>query len=168
MPQLDPAVFLPQIFWLFVLFGLVYLFIAHGAAPKITEVLERRQDRIASDLQEAEKLQALAEEARVTYEKSLEEARAKAASTVTIKREAIKADVEAEYNKLSEKLGVDAAAAAVKIATAKDKALDEIRTVATDVARDIILSISGLDLDEKIIAANVNDKFDVVKENSNG
>ncbi|MCK5425303.1 MAG: hypothetical protein KAI89_08015, partial [Emcibacter sp.] len=96
MPQLDPAVFLPQIFWLFIIFGLIYLFIAYSAAPKITQVLERRQDRIASDLQEAEKLQAQAEEARTAYEKALEEARAKATSTVASKREAIKADVEAE------------------------------------------------------------------------
>lgn len=168
MPQLDPDVFLPQIFWLFVLFGLVYLFIAYSAAPKIAEVLERRQDWIASDLQEAEKLQALAEESRISYEKALEEARAKAASTVAAKREAIKADVEAEYNRLSEKLGGEAAVAEAKIAAAKDKALDEIRAVAADVAKDIIKSVSGLDLDEKIIAGSVDKKFDAVKGSANG
>lgn len=168
MPQLDPAVFLPQIFWLVVLFGLVYLFIAYSATPKITQVLERRQDRIASDLQEAEKLQARAEEARAAYEQALEEARAKAASTVAIKREAIKADVEAEYSKLSEKLGGEAATAEEKIAAAKDKALDEIRTMAADICADIIRSVSGLDLDEKIVVASVDSKFDVVKGNANG
>lgn len=168
MPQLDPAVFLPQIFWLFVLFGVVYLFIAHSAAPKITEVLERRQDRIASDLQEAEKLQAQAEDARAAYEKALEEARAKATSTVAAKREAIKADVEAEYNKLSASLNKDAAAAEAKIAAAKDKALDEVRVMAADVCKDIILSVSGLELDQKVISASVDSKFDVMKETANG
>ena len=168
MPQLDPAVFLPQIFWLFVLFGVVYLFIAHSAAPKITEVLERRQDRIASDLQEAEKLQAQAEDARAAYEKSLEEARAKATSTVAAKREAIKADVEAEYNKLSASLNKDAAAAEAKIAAAKDKALEEVRVIAADVCKDIILSVSGLDLDQKVISASVDSKFDAMKETANG
>ncbi|MBL4894675.1 MAG: hypothetical protein JKY59_07400 [Emcibacter sp.] len=168
MPQLDPAVFLPQIFWLFVLFGLVYLFIAHSATPKITQVLERRQDRIASDLQEAEKLQAQAEDAREAYEKALEEARAKATLTVAAKRNTIKADVEAEYNKLSETLSKEAAAAEAKITAAKDKALDEVRAMAADVCKEIILSISGLDLDKKIIANSVDAKFDVVKGNANG
>ncbi len=168
MPQLDPAVFLPQIFWLFIIFGLIYLFIAYSAAPKITQVLERRQDRIASDLQEAEQLQAQAEEARAAYEKALEEARAKASSTVAAKREAIKADIEAEYNKLSEKLGGEAATAEAKIAKAKNKALDEVRTMAADVCKDIILSVSGLELDEKIVSANVDSKFDAVKGNANG
>lgn len=168
MPQLDPAVFLPQIFWLFVLFGLVYLVVAYVATPKIVEVLERRQDRISSDLQEAEQLQTQAEKARAAYEKLLEEARATAASAVAAKRESIKADVEAEYDSLSEKLGAQAAAAEAKIATARDKALEEVRTMAADVCGDIILSVSGLDLDEKTVSASVDARFNGMKGNANG
>ena len=168
MPQLDPAVFLPQIFWLFILFGLVYLFIAYSAAPKITEVLERRQDRISSDLEEAEKLQARAEQARIAHEKALEEARAKATLTISAKREAIKADVEAEYNKLSEKLGAEAAVAEEKITAAKNKALDDVRAMAADVCQEIISRVSGLDLDKKVVSKAVDGKFDAVKDNANG
>lgn len=168
MPQLDPAVFAPQIFWLFVIFGLIYLFIAYSAAPKITEVLERRQDRIASDLEEAERLQAQAEEARASYEKALEEARAKATATISAKREAIKADVEAEYNKLSEKLGAEAAAAEERISVAKDKALVEVQAMAVDVCQEIVVAVSGLNLDKKVVTEVVNGKFAAVKENANG
>ncbi|MBL4800663.1 MAG: hypothetical protein JKY45_02145 [Emcibacter sp.] len=153
---------------MFVLFGLVYLFVAYSAAPKITQVLERRQDRIASDLQAASNLQAQAEEARAAYEKALEEARAKATSTVAAKREAIKANVEAQYSELSESLSKDAAAAEAKISAAKDKALEEVRIMTADVCKEIIQSISGLDLDKKIISASVDDKFDAVKGNANG
>ncbi|VAW07458.1 hypothetical protein MNBD_ALPHA01-1013 [hydrothermal vent metagenome] len=168
MPQLDPAVFLPQIFWLFVLFGLVYLFIAHSAAPKITRVLERRQDRISSDLQEAEKLQAQAEEARITYEQALEEARRNATSMVATRRDAIKADMEAEYNKLTAQLSAEAEAAGVKITAAKDKALDEVRSISADVCQDIIRTVSGLSVDEKTVAEKLVTKFDEVKESANG
>ena len=168
MPQLDPAVFLPQIFWLFIIFGLVYLFIAYSAAPKITQVLERRQDRIASDLQEASKLQAQAEDARASYEKALDEARAKATSTVAAKREAIKANVEAEYNKLSEKLAAEAKVAEEKINAAKEKALGDVRAMSADVCQEIIQAVSGLDLDAKLVAKSVDSKFDAVKEKANG
>ncbi len=168
MPQLDPAVFLPQIFWLFVLFGLVYLFIAHSAAPKITRVLERRQDRIASDLQEAERLQAQAEEARISYEKALDEARRNATLMVADRRDAIKADMEAEYNKLTAQLGEDAEAAGVKIAAAKDRALDEVRAMSVDICQDIIRSVSGLSVDEKAVAKKLTTKFDQVKGGANG
>ncbi len=168
MPQLDPAVFLPQIFWLVIIFGLIYLFMAYSAAPKITQVLERRQDRISADLAAAANLQAQAEKARITYEKALEDARLKATSLVAAKREAIKADIEAEYSKLTASLGVEAAAAEAKISAAKDKALDEIRAMSADICKEIIRSVSGLDLDEKIVADSVGKKFDAVKGNANG
>ncbi len=168
MPQLDPAVFAPQIFWLFVIFALIYLFIAYSAAPKITEVLEKRQVRIASDLEEAERLQTQAEEARVSYEKALEDARAQATATVAAKRDAIKADVEAEYNRLTDKLGAEAAAAETRIAAAKDKALDDVRAMAAEVCQEIVVAVSGLELDKKVVAKVVDGKFDAVKENANG
>lgn len=164
MPQLDPAVFLPQIFWLAVLFGLIYLFVSLTAAPKIAEVLEKRQDRIVSDLEEAEKLQAQADAARIAHEKALDDARAKATSTVAAKRDAIKADVEAEYNKLTEKLGAEAAAAEEKISAAKDQALEQVRAMAAEVCKDVVASVSGLDLDDKIVAKAVDAKFADMKE----
>jgi len=168
MPQLDPAVFLPQIFWLFILFGLIYLFIAHSAAPKITRVLERRQDRIATDLEEAERLQGKAEEARAAYEKAMEEARAHALATVASKRNALKLELESEYSDLTGKLGAQAAASEEKISAAKNKALDDIRAMSVDICRDIIRAVSGLDLDEKSVAPAVNSRFDALKEKANG
>ena len=146
MPQLNPEFFLTQIFWLFVLFGVIYIFIAKSATPKITDILERRQNRISSDLEEAASLQAQAEEARIAHEKALEDARAKATGTVAAKREAIKAEVEAEYNKLSEKLSGEAAKAEKRIAKAKGKALDDIRMTAVDACGDIVNRISGIKL----------------------
>lgn len=168
MPQLDPAAFLPQIFWLFILFGLIYLFVANSAAPKITRVLERRQDRIASDLEEAERLQGKAEEARAGYEKAMEEARARALATVTSKRNALKIELESKYSSLTGKLVAEAAASEEKIMAAKDRALDDIRAMSVDICRDIIRSVSGLDLDEKIVAPAVNSRFAALKEKADG
>lgn len=168
MPQLDPNVFLPQIFWLFIIFGLIYLFIAYSAAPRITHVLERRADRIASDLEEAGSLQAQAEKAREAYDLALEEARVKATSTVTIERETIKTNVEAEYNKLTARLSADAEAAESKISSAKDKALDEVRAMSSDICKEIIRRVSHLDLEDKIVAGSVAKKFGAVKGNTNG
>ena len=65
MPQLDIAFFAPQIFWLVVVFAALYIFMARSAAPKIADVLKKRQDVIADDLAEAESLQRKAEEARL-------------------------------------------------------------------------------------------------------
>jgi F-type H+-transporting ATPase subunit b len=162
MPQLDPAVFIPQIFWLVVVFAALYIFIARNAAPKISEVLKRRQDTIAGDLAEAESLQAKAEEARIAFEKSQEDARNNAAAVVLKAREELKAEAEAEYQKLSDELASDAAAAQSRITQAKDKALGEVRDVASEVCSEIVSQISGLKLDGKAVSKAVNTKTDAV------
>ena len=168
MPQLDPAVFLPQIFWLFILFGLVYLFIAHRATPKITQVLERRADRIADDLDEAASLQEKADEIRLAYERAQEEARTRATLTIVEKRDAIRANAEAEYNALSARLSADLMAAEKKIAAARARALDEVRDMSADICGEIVTHISGLKLDKKQVAGKVGQKFDAVREEANG
>lgn len=166
MPQLDPSVFIPQIFWLFVVFSVLYIFIARSAAPKIADVLKKRQDTISDDLANAEALQAKAEQARAVYEKSQADARSNAAALVLEKREELKKQAEAEYQKLSEALGEEADEAAKRIDAAKDKALSEVRGVANDVCAEIVAKISGLKLggdtvskvvDQKTNAANKGD-----------
>lgn len=168
MPQLDIAFFLPQIFWLVVIFAVLYLFVAYSAAPKIAEVLDKRQNRIAGDLEKAGLLQAQADVARIAHEKAVEDARAKATVTISAKRESIKAKVEADYNALSAKLNEKALQAEKKIQDAKNKALDEVQTVASDICKDIVARISGLSLEDGAVADAVGAEFDSVKEKSNG
>ena len=160
MPQLDPAVFVPQIFWLFVVFALLYIFMARSAAPKIADVLKKRQDKISDDLTQAESLQAKAEEARIAYEKSQADARNNASSVVLSKREELKAEAEAQYQKLSNELAAKADEAQQRIDAAKDKALGEVRDVATEVCTDIVSQISGLKLDSDAVSKVVNAKTD--------
>ena len=160
MPQLDPAVFLPQIFWLIVVFAALYIFIARNAAPKIADVLKKRQDRIADDLTAAEQLQAKAEEARIAFEKAQADARNNAAAVVLSKRDEIKAETEAALQKLSEELNAKIDEAQKRSDEAKSKALRDVRDVATDVCSEIVSQISGLKLDKKSIEKVVKAKTD--------
>ncbi len=159
MPQLDLAVFAPQIFWLAVVFAVLYIFMSRSAAPKIADVLKKRQNTIADDLAEAEKLQAKAEEARVAYEKSQNDARNNAAAVVLSKREELKAEAEEAYQKLSDDLAAKADEAQARINAAKDKALGEVRDVATEVCSDIVSQISGLNLDAAAVSKAVDSKM---------
>ena len=62
MPQLDPSTFATQLFWLFLTFTALFLIAWKVALPRMTEVLNTRQERIEGDLEKAETLKAEAEE----------------------------------------------------------------------------------------------------------
>lgn len=169
MPQLELAVFAPQIFWLAIVFAALYLIIHYSVVPKVSDVLEKRQNRITNDLEEAEKLQREAEEARIAYEKALQEARANATATIASKREAIKLEVEAKYNELSQKLNAETEEAEARVRAAKEKALDDVRSISADLCKDIVARVANLKLDDAAISKTVEGKLaEAVKEKANG
>ena len=54
MPQLNPVDWGPQLLWLLITFGILYLLMVHVALPRIGSVIEARAARIANDLAKAE------------------------------------------------------------------------------------------------------------------
>ena len=53
MPQLDISTFLPQLFWLFISFGLLYFLLSKLCLPKIAKIMEQRDFAIAENLKSA-------------------------------------------------------------------------------------------------------------------
>ena len=46
MPQLDISFYIPQLFWLVVIFGGLYLWMAYGILPKLERSLKTREDTL--------------------------------------------------------------------------------------------------------------------------
>jgi len=78
LPQLNPASYASQIFWLIVTFGLLLWLMSKVALPRVAEVLEARQEKISNDLEKAGSLKAEAEAVMQAYEKALTDARGNA------------------------------------------------------------------------------------------
>ena len=78
MPQLDFGDYAPQLVWLAITFGIMYLLMARVALPRIATVLEERRDRIANDLAQADQLRRETDQAIAAYEKALADAKARA------------------------------------------------------------------------------------------
>ncbi len=151
MPQLDFATWPPQIIWLVITFGILYLVISKFALPKIGGAIESRQNRIASDLDEAQRLKDESERAVAAYEAALAEAKAKAHGIAQETRDRLKAEIDAERTALDAKLNERLAEAEARIAGTKAEALKSVEEVAAEAAAAIVSQLIG----KKASAADV-------------
>ncbi len=143
MPQLDFSTFAPQIVWLVITFVALYFLMSKVALPRISVVLENRRDRIASDLDEAQRLRAETEEVIQVYEAELAEARAKAHGIAAETREKLNAEIAVEQASVDEKIDARMAEAEAKITAMKDQAMGEVNAAAADTAEAIIRALVG-------------------------
>jgi len=143
MPQLNPLDWAPQIIWLVLTFGVLYLLMVWVALPRIGGVIERRAAHIAGDLSAADKFRRETEEAIAAYEQALAEAKQKAHAIIEEGRAKLKAETDAERAKLDKELAARSEEAETRIGKAKASAMKEVNAVAVDVASDIVRQLIG-------------------------
>jgi F-type H+-transporting ATPase subunit b len=142
-PPLDPSTFVPQLVWLALMFGLLYLLLKRVALPRVGEVIEERADRIRRDLEQAEKLKSDTEAALASYELALGEARTKANAIAKGMRERLTAEVDKERAKVEAAIAAKLAQAERRIADTKAKALKSVGDIAGEVAGAIVARLIG-------------------------
>ncbi|MDX1580157.1 MAG: ATP F0F1 synthase subunit B [Alphaproteobacteria bacterium] len=143
MPQLDPEFFGPQLIWLAITFGLLYLLVSKICLPPIVGTMQSREDRIAGDLDRAEDLKQEAEEALATYEQALAEARAKAHQIALETREQVQADIDKAQAEADAKLAEQTAEAEKRIRAAREEALAQVPEIASEAASAIVGKLMG-------------------------
>ena len=156
MPQLNFADFAPQLFWLAVTFILLYLAMARLALPRVARVLDERERRLEDDLARAEKLKAEADETLAAYNKALADARGQAQGELQRAAEAIAAENAKREAALSAALSERTRTAEQGIAAAKQAALADIRTVASDSAAAMVTKLIGAPLPADQVRAAVD------------
>ncbi|WND01996.1 hypothetical protein QGN29_10600 [Temperatibacter marinus] len=155
LPQLDYTTFSEQVAWLFLTFIVLYIIVSRIALPKVDKVIEERDEKIATDLDKAEKLRIEVDEIKASYEASLTKARANAQKASMETKDAIQGDITKAADELDAKLSKEADEAASKIAAAKADVMADLESVATEVANDLVSKLTGLEADEKSIKAAV-------------
>jgi F-type H+-transporting ATPase subunit b len=143
MPQLIAADFLPQLIWLAITFGALYLIISRLAVPKIGSVIEQRHGRIAADIADAARLKQDTEKAIETYEAALAEARANAHAIVSENRAQMTAEINKEAAALDERLSKKLTEAEVSIAKTRDAAMAQVSGIAQETTEAIVTELLG-------------------------
>lgn len=134
MPQLDPEFFGPQLVWLTITFVALYLVLSKLVLPRIGDVLEARQGRIADDLDQAERLRKDSEKVLAEYEDALTEAREEAHTMSQETHAKMAAEAAKRKLALEDRLASQAKEANTRIGAAKSAALVNVREVSIEAA----------------------------------
>lgn len=143
-PPFDATTFPSQLLWLAITFVAFYYLMANVALPRIAGILESRRDRIASDLDTAQRLKQESDEAIASYEAALAEARANAYGIAEEAREAARKVVDARRAEIEAELGEKLAAAESRIGEIKGEAMRQVGTIASEIAAAIVDKLAGL------------------------
>lgn len=142
-PPFDTTTFPSQLLWLTVTFALLYMASAKLILPRLNAIFDARRNRIASDLDSAQKLKAETESAIASYEKALRDARERANAIAQDMRDQIKADIDAERAKVETSLNAKIADAEKQIKASRDKVMGEVEGIALEAAGAIVEHLIG-------------------------
>jgi F-type H+-transporting ATPase subunit b len=146
-----------QLFWLAILFTTLYLAMSRWILPKLSDTLEKRSDRIASDLDQAARLKDQAIEAQQALELRIAQARNKARETSEKASEKMEAEMAAETARVDAEIAKKLDVADARIATLRTNAMKNVEQIAMDTAEVMTarfgLKASPADLKNAVTAA---------------
>ena len=143
MPQLDFGTFPNQIFWLVVTLGVLYWVLSRIALPRIASVLSDRQGAVTGDLMAAEEFKRKAKEAEAAYDRALAEARTEAGKIVAANKAEIQKELDAAIAHADAEIAARASESERRIGEIRASAQDDARTVAKDVAAELMRAFGG-------------------------
>ena len=158
MPQLCIDWFPNQIFWLVVTLVAIYLILSRVALPRIASVLAERRGTITNDIAAAEELKLKAADAEKAYEKALADARSEAMRIAAETRAEIQGELDQAMAKADAEIAARASESEARIAEIRDGALEAVKDVAKDTAKEIVAALGGK-ADARTVTAAVTDRM---------
>jgi F-type H+-transporting ATPase subunit b len=163
MPQLSQLsqVYLSQFLWLAIALGFVFFVIARGMVPRIQATVDAREQRIAGDLEAAQKARAVADETEAAWRARMDAARSEAARIAQEAKQATARDTEAKVKAAADKINVRVESAENKIREAVGAARAEIEAIAADATREMVSRLVGISVDPNDAAVAVKAELNV-------
>jgi F-type H+-transporting ATPase subunit b len=163
MPQLSQLsqVYLSQFLWLAVALGFIFFVIARGMVPKIQATVDAREQRIAGDLEAAQRARVAADETEAAWRARMDSARAEAARIAQDAKQSSALETEAKVKAAADKINAKIESAQGSIREALEAARAEIEAVAVEATRDMVSRLAGISVDPKDAAAAVKAELNV-------
>jgi F-type H+-transporting ATPase subunit b len=123
--------------------------------PKVEATVDQRDAQIAADLAEAERLRAEADATEEAWRAKINDAHAQAHALAHDAKDQSLRDTEKRVSAADKKLAAKAEEAARALDEARQSALAEIESLASEAARDIVAKLTGAKVDDKAARAAV-------------
>ena len=157
MPQLNPEVWISQIFWLTLTFGILDGVLSKLILPKISANLELRKSQIQENIEAAEKQRENSETKLKEYDDIIlksklkaknifKDAREKATKDINLKRETLEKQIDAEIKKAEQEINF-----------LKKSAPEKINKIAIETSSVLIKKLLGAEVNNSSISAIVDD-----------
>ena len=156
MPQLNPEFFISQLFWLILSFVFLLLFLWKISLPRISSVLEKRENKINDDISQAKQLQAEAEEIQKKIEIQLQNAKSEASDLIKNTTLSFHQQTNEVLKKLDDDLSNKLEKSTETIENNKTNSLQEINNNMYEITKLILSKISRINTDEKEIKETVD------------
>ena len=127
----------------------LYFILSRIALPRISDVIEERNDTITDDLDEAKSLSIEAEKVVNELKSKLEDARSSSQKTLMDERQKNLDKISSERKKFEETISKEISSSEEKINKGKSEALKEASDLAVDIAEEIINNLFVKKVDKK-------------------
>lgn len=151
-PPFQTENFAPQIFWLVIIFGLLYVLMSRIALPRVGGIIENRGAKIAADLGAARDMQSKAQAAAAANDENLRRRRDEAQAIGRDAQHRIAAETARQRALAESAAGEKIRAADERIASAKTTALANVEQIAVDAAAAIVEKLTGAKTDQSALA----------------
>ena len=142
-PPLDPATYAPQLIWLALTFGLLYVLLKRYGLSRVRTAIEDRRGSIQRDLERAEALKSETEQALADYERALGAARTRANALAKAVHDDLAAATNEQLARGEAEIAKKVADAELRIMQAKSKAQASVTSIAEEIAGAIVAKLIG-------------------------
>ena len=156
MPQLNPEFYFSQLFWLLITFSFLLIFLWRISLPRISTVLEKRDNKINNDIETAKQQQAEAEEIQHQIEKQLLDARNQGSSLIKESKEKMQKITIQELKKVDDELNKKLNEASLIVENNKKKSLDTINDQIHEITKMLLSKLSSVNVTDNEIKTSIS------------
>tara|TARA_Y100000996_G_scaffold374444_1_gene324623 strand:+ start:141 stop:632 length:492 start_codon:yes stop_codon:yes gene_type:complete len=163
MPQLNPEFFVSQLFWLAVFFSFLFIFLWRVSLPRISTVLEKRQNKIDENLATAKELQEQAQKIELSINEKINKAKQETDNLIKISSEKLQENILNELNLLDKELYEKIIISEKEINNNKENQMKNINSEIANITKMTLEKIANI----KISTEDLNNAIETTKGNLN-